>query len=189
MIEIETNPFSPFIPAKAKVLIIGSFPGREQTQGINDTEQWFYGARRNQFWKILSQVYQTELTNKASKQNLFNQHGIGITDILLKVRRKNNSNLDNNLEILEYNEMAIREILNQFNFSTIFFTSRFVGKHFVKLFPEIKNIDFLPSPSPRYAKMKLSEKIDQYRIKLPRLDLGQQNKSNESLKESLILKF
>lgn len=167
MIEIEINPFPPFIPAIAKVLIIGSFPGREQTQGTIDAEQWFYGAKRNQFWKILSEVYQTELTSKAAKQNLFNKNGIGITDILLKIRRRNNSNLDNNLEIIEYNDKAICQILSQSTFSTILFTSKFVGKHFIRLFPEIKNIDFLPSPSPRYAQMKMSEKVHFYKQKLP----------------------
>ncbi len=170
MNEIEINPFKYFIPEKATVLIIGSFPGREQTQGINDEEQWFYGAKRNQFWKIISEVYQTELKSKAAKQNLFIQHGIGITDILLKVRRRNNSNLDDNLEILEFNDEAIRQILNQFTFSSILFTSRFVGKHFSKFFPEIRNKDYLPSPSPRYARMQMAEKIYHYKNKLPPLN-------------------
>lgn len=164
---IEINPFEPYIPRNATVLIIGSFPGREQTQVTIDSDQWFYGAKRNQFWKIISEVYQTELRSKSDKQNLFNQCGIGITDILLKVRRMNNSNLDDNLEIIEYNDKAIREILQESSFQSIFFTSKFVGKHFIKLFPEIKNIDYLPSPSPRYARMKIVEKIDNYKIKLP----------------------
>lgn len=165
--EIEINPFGAFIPKNATVLIIGSFPGREQTQGINDEEQWFYGAKRNQFWKIMAEVYQTELSTKSAKQNLFDQYGIGITDVLLKVRRRNNSNLDDNLEIIEYNVQIIRQILDQFNFRSIFFTSRFVGRHFSKLFPTIQNFDFLPSPSPRFARMSLSEKIKIYENKLP----------------------
>lgn len=164
---IEINPFEPYIPNNASVLIIGSFPGREQTQVIPDSEQWFYGAKRNQFWKIISEVYQTELRSKSDKQNLFNKFGIGITDILLKVRRRENSNLDGNLEIIEYNDTAIREILLESTFKTIFFTSKFVGKHFIKLFPEIKNIDYLPSPSPRFATMKVVEKIETYKTKLP----------------------
>lgn len=167
MIEQEINPFEAFIPQNAGILIIGSFPGREQTQGINDEEQWFYGAKRNQFWKILSEVYQTELNSKADKVNLFNYHGIGITDILLKVQRRNNNNLDDNLEIIEFNDQVIRQILHQYTFKSIFFTSKFVGKHFSKLFPAIQNIDFLPSPSPRFARMSLSEKILVYKQKLP----------------------
>lgn len=166
---VETHPFEPFIPDDCTVLIIGSFPGREQSQSATEDDRWFYGAKRNQFWKIISVVYQTELISKSSKQNLFNQYGIGLTDILFKVRRINNSNLDNNLEIIEYNDKAIRLLLKQKTFNTILFTSRFVGKHFEKLFPEVKNIDYLPSPSPRFAQMKLEEKINQYKSKLPSL--------------------
>lgn len=167
MNEIESNPFGAYIPENATVLIIGSFPGREQTQVSIDEDQWFYGAKRNQFWKIISEVYQIELRSKSEKQNLFKTFGIGITDILLKVRRRNNSNLDGNLEILEYNDQAIRAILRETTFTSIFFTSKFVGKHFIRLFPEVKNIDYLPSPTPRYAAMKLIEKIEWYRTKLP----------------------
>jgi len=64
--------------------------------------------------------------------------GIGITDILLKVRRKNNSNLDDNLEIIEYNDKAIKIILENSKIKSIFFTSKFVEKHFYKLFPDFK---------------------------------------------------
>ena len=167
MNEIENHPFEPFIPENATVLIVGSFPGREQTQGYVDDEQWFYGAKRNQFWKIISAVYQTELLCKADKQNLFNKYGIGITDILLKVRRKNNSNLDDNLEIVEYNDKAIKEIFRKSNIKSIYFTSKFVGKHFNKLFPEIENVEFLPSPSPRYARMTKDDKTNYYKTKLP----------------------
>jgi hypoxanthine-DNA glycosylase len=167
MNEIENHPFEPFIPDNATVLIVGSFPGREQTQGNNDAEQWFYGAKRNQFWKILSEVYQTDLLYKAEKQHLFNKYGIGITDILFKVRRKNNSNLDDNLEIVEYNDKAIREIISESNIRSIYYTSKFVGKHFSKLFPEIMNVEYLPSPSPRYARMSKTDKINYYKTKLP----------------------
>ena len=168
MNEIELHPFKPFVPDNATTLILGSFPGREQTQTNPDNDQWFYGAKRNQFWKIISEVYNTDLPCKADKQKLFEKFGIGITDILLRVRRKNNSNLDDNLEIIEYNNTAIKAILENSKIKSIFFTSKFVGVHFFKLFPEIKNTEYLPSPSPRYARMTKVEKINSYKIKLPK---------------------
>jgi hypoxanthine-DNA glycosylase len=167
MNEIEIHPFDPFIPDNATTLILGSFPGREQTQTNSDDDQWFYGATRNQFWKIISAVYNTDLLCKTDKQQLFEKFGIGITDILLKVRRKNNSNLDDNLEIIEYNNKAIKTILENSKIKSIFFTSKFVGIHFYKLFPEIKNAEYLPSPSPRYARMTKADKINYYKSKLP----------------------
>jgi len=168
MNEIESHPFSPFVPDNATTLILGSFPGREQTQMESDNNQWFYGAKRNQFWKIISSVYNTDLLCKEDKQQLFEKFGIGITDILLKVRRKNNSNLDDNLEIVEYNDKAIKTILENSNIKSIFFTSKYVEKHFCKLFPDIRNAEYLPSPSPRYARMTKADKVNYYKSKLPK---------------------
>jgi hypoxanthine-DNA glycosylase len=167
MTEIETHPFEPFIPLHATVLIVGSFPGKAQSRDTDAANQWFYGAKRNQFWTILSAVYDTELKTAKAKQQLFSDKGIGITDIFLKVRRKENSNLDTNLEVIEYNDKAIRAILEAQQFAAVFFTSRFVEKHFMKLFPATVNASSLPSPSPRYARMTKADKIAAYKEKLP----------------------
>lgn len=168
MNEIETHPFAAFVPTSASILIVGSFPGREQTQGNLHAEEWFYGARRNQFWKILSGVYQVQLNTRKDKENLLETHGIALTDIFLQVKRKNDSNLDENLEVVAYNDEAITSILQSADFKTIYFTSRFVEKHFKRMFPEVKNTDYLPSPSPRYARLSLLDKTNYYKAKLPR---------------------
>ncbi|MGN6531438.1 MAG: uracil-DNA glycosylase family protein [Ginsengibacter sp.] len=168
MEEIETHPYKAFIPKNVTAIIIGSFPGREVTHKVLTGDEWFYGAKRNQFWKIISGVYQTELITKAQKQDLFNKHGIGIVDIFLKIKRKENNNMDSNLEVIEFNDHAIKEILKNPNIKSIFFTSKFVEKAFLKLFPEIQIGQSLPSPSPRFARMSLAEKINYYKIKLPK---------------------
>jgi hypoxanthine-DNA glycosylase len=166
--EIETHPFEAFIPGNVTAIIVGSFPGMEVTHRILTEDEWFYGTKRNQFWKIISEVYETELVTKAQKQNLFAKHGIGIVDIFLKVKRKEKNNMDNNLEVIEFNDKAIKVILQDPGIQHIFFTSKFVGKTFSKLFPEIKIGESLPSPSPRFATMSLYEKIEYYKMKLPK---------------------
>jgi hypoxanthine-DNA glycosylase len=166
--EIETHPFKAFIPENVRVLIVGSFPGKEVTHKILSADEWFYGSKRNQFWKIISGVYETNLETKAEKQKLFEKHGIGIVDIFLKVKRRGGNNMDSNLEIVKYNDEAIKEILKNKAIKTIFFTSKFVQKTFLSLFPEVKIGESLPSPSPRYAKMSLNEKINYYKFKLPK---------------------
>lgn len=163
---IEVHPFEPFIPTPLRILIVGSFPGREQTQGELGSEEWFYGAKRNQFWKILSGVFQTSLNTRSEKQQLLEKYGIGMTDVLFKVRRKNPSNLDINLEIIEFNVKHLNKILVQHAPQKILLTSKFVGKHFLRLFPSVSNYDYLPSPSPRYAVLSLEEKIAAYKQKL-----------------------
>lgn len=166
--EIETHPHKAFIPENTTAIIIGSFPGKDQTHKTITEDDWFYGTKRNQFWKILSGAYETDLQFKKDKQNLFKKHGIGMVDIFLKIKRKGHNNMDSNLEIIEYNDKAIKIILQNPKIKTIYFTSKFVEKTFMKLFPEIKIGECLPSPSPRSARMSMDEKIKYYKLKLPK---------------------
>lgn len=167
---IETHPFEAFIPKNIQCLIVGSFPGKEQTQiELNETH-WFYGAPRNQLWKILEIVYGSELKNRRQKQQLFEQAGIGMTDIIKSCVRKEGTNLDENLEIKEYNKEVLEEILQRHE-PKVLFTSRFVEKEFKKLFPGYKKTDILPSPSPRYFKLSIDDKAKIYKEKLPEVNL------------------
>lgn len=164
---LEIHPFTAFVPKKINYLIVGSFPGKEQTLSVQDETQWFYGAPRNQFWKILEIVYKRELKNKKQKQELFEEAGIGITDVIKTCIRRNGTNLDENLEIQEYNTEVIACILNKYH-PTVLFTSRFVEKEFKKLFPDYSNTKILPSPSPRYFKLSIEDKAKAYKEKLSR---------------------
>jgi len=165
---IETHPFEAFIPKDIKCLIVGSFPGKEQTQAKPDETHWFYGAPRNQLWKILEIVYKRELKNRQQKQKLFEDAGIGIVDVIKSCIRKEETNLDENLDIKEYNKEVIERILEHHQ-PNVLFTSRFVEKEFKKLFPGYKNTDILPSPSPRYFKLRIEDKAKIYKAKLPKL--------------------
>ena len=166
-LKVEIHPFPIFIPPKMACLILGSFPGKEQTRGGLDENAWFYGAPLNQLWRILEKVYNVELKTKEAKQKLFHEAGIGITDIFRSVIRKSGSNLDENLEIIEYNKTEIERVLKDFR-PQVFCTSRFVEKEFKKMFPAYP-VDVLPSPSPRYFKITIEQKADIYRKKLPAL--------------------
>lgn len=161
--EIEIHPHQPFIPDPIHQLILGSFPGRPATLTTNKSDQWFYAAKRNQFWKIMAGVFGTPLPDQRAKEKLFTEQGIGMTDILWKIHRKKASNLDQDLEIIAFNQQAIEQILNAHPDIQVFFTSAFVEKHFRKLFPAFNATCRLPSPSPRYARLSLQEKIKQYK--------------------------
>ena len=165
---VETHPFEAFIPVNIRCLIVGSFPGREQTQIEPDETHWFYGAPRNQFWKILELVYKRELKNRKEKQQLFEKAGIAITDIIKSCIRTEGTNLDENLQITEYNKEEIEKILKQYQ-PKVLFTSRFVEKEFKRLFPGYSTTDILPSPSPRYFRLGIQDKARIYEAKLPKL--------------------
>ncbi len=161
---LEIHPFGSFVPHTSKHLILGSFPGR-----LSKENNWFYCTKRNQFWTILESVYKTKLDTKAKKQKLFKKLGIAVTDIVLSCDRKSGTNSDTNLTNIIYNTKTISKILKENNIKQIFFTSRFVEKKFLRLFPDIPYTITLPSPSPRFAKISLSDKITKYKKLLPKL--------------------
>ena len=118
---IETHPFEPFVPKNTRYLILGSFVGKEAV--TDPAYDWYYGTKRNQFWLILEMVYGVELSSKQVKQVLLERLQTGIADIILRCERKAGSNLDANLEVIEYNP-GITEIFEGNIIETVFFTSR-----------------------------------------------------------------
>lgn len=168
MEKTERHPFGPFVPPRMKCLILGSFPGKEQTRGGLDENAWFYGAPLNQFWRILGLVYGRELKTREAKQQLFREAGIGITDIFSSVIRTAGSNLDENLQVVEYNWNEIGRLLRDYR-PQVWCTSRFVEKEFKKQFPAYPAVDVLPSPSPRYFRLTVEQKAAVYKQRLPAL--------------------
>jgi hypoxanthine-DNA glycosylase len=160
----ETHPFQPFAPIGSTKLILGSFPGKESTQ-ITRENDWFYGAARNQFWKILEIVFDKELSHQNDKQELFQENKIAITDILLSCERRENKNSDDNLINKEYNLNAVKEILSKNPIKTILFTSKAVHKEFLANFPIPDHIELvvLPSPSPIFRRLNLQGKAEIYK--------------------------
>lgn len=164
---VEEHPYEPFIHESATVLILGSFPGLEQTRRLNNYEEWYYSAKRNKFWHIIEAVYKMPVNTVSDKKLIFENKGIAIADIILKAIRNEESNLDKHLTIVEYNKDKISEIIYDARIEKVYFTSKFVEKHFRMLFPEYSYFECLPSPSPRYARISLEEKVRIYKQKLP----------------------
>lgn len=161
---LETHPFGNFVPKKAHYLILGSFTGK-----LESGYDWFYVSKRNQFWKIVEEVYGVNLPDRKSKQKLFSRIGIALADIIYSCERKQGTNLDANLVNITYNISGIRKLLNRGTIKKIFFSSRFVETKFRRLFKNVsQELSTLPSPSPRYAKLSLSQKVKIYKRLLPR---------------------
>ena len=99
------------------------------------------------FGQSFQKRLEIELKTRTQKENFLTARGIAITDIFKKIRRKEKRNLDKFLTDLEYHK-EIRSIINRYSIKKIFFTSKYVEKHFLKEFPEITFGICLPSPSP-----------------------------------------
>ena len=169
----ETNPFSVFCPPKAKYLILGSFVAKDGRKGVS--YDWYYSNGRNQFWRILENIYGVELKSKETQQALFTKLAVAIADIILQCERVGRSSLDTHLTNFVYNSSAIKKVLRKNHIEKIFFTSRFVETHYrrhfknlIEKFPDIELIT-LPSPSPRYAAMSKAGKIKKYAQVFPKL--------------------
>src|SRR5260221_2678527 len=113
-IMIEIHPFISYVPKDAKYLLLGSFPGREPGD-------WFYGTKRSQFWNILESVYDRNLDTKASKEKLFIELKMAISDVIYSAERKNGNNLDNNLVSITYNNKIVGKILKENKIVRIYF--------------------------------------------------------------------
>lgn len=176
---VETHPFGIFIPQNARYLVLGSFIAKRK--GLENTYNWFYGKKRNQFWPILESVYKIKLDTKKAKQKLFTNLSIAITDIILSCERKFDNSMDSSLVNCTYNTKAIKKLLSENKIEKILFTSRFVENEFKKHFnaiiskyPKIE-LKTLPSPSPRYAAMSKEEKIKRYFQIFPKLHILVEN--------------
>jgi hypoxanthine-DNA glycosylase len=165
----EKHPFKPFVPEQSEILILGSFPGKESTQE-NRENDWFYGANRNQFWKILELIYNFDLSSKERKQNLLRKLKIAITDIIASCERNENKNSDRNLINKDYNK-AILNIIRSQPIKKILFTSKGVYLEFLENFdkPSDTELIVLPSPSPIYRRLSLNDKAQEYKKHLPEL--------------------
>jgi hypoxanthine-DNA glycosylase len=169
---IETYPFGIFCPHKAKYLLLGSFTAVKKDESYD----WFYGSKRNQFWPMIEAVYNIELPDKKARISLFSRLSIAIADMIYQCERKDGNSLDANLINFVFNVEGLNQLFNENPIQKVFFSSRFVEKQFKKNFKDLlesyPNIEFvtLPSPSPRYAAMSKSEKIKRYKEIFPQVN-------------------
>ena len=95
-------------------------------------------------------------------------------DVILSCSRTDGTNADTNLTEITYNTGAVARALKAHSIEKIYFTSSFVAdrfcRHFKKAIDSYPHLELvtLPSPSPRYARMSVEEKIETYRKLLPK---------------------
>jgi hypoxanthine-DNA glycosylase len=157
------HPFKPIIDENSQKLILGTFPS------IRSFEDFYYGHPRNQFWKILAEVYRESIpVTPEDKIDFILSHELALWDVIYKCKRRDGNSLDSNLEIVEV--APIGRLLRKYpNIKQIFFTSRTAERIFRKHFKGLKiETDYLPSPSPAYTALPFEAKVKEWRRKLLR---------------------
>jgi len=117
MPEIESHPLEPFLPANARLLMLGSFPPPRKRWSMD----FFYPNLQNDMWRILGHLFFNDknhflLPDKASfcKEEIvtfLQEKGIALFDAATVVRRLQGNASDKFLEIIEPTD--IRLLLKQ----------------------------------------------------------------------------
>ncbi|MBR2959079.1 MAG: uracil-DNA glycosylase family protein [Bacteroidales bacterium] len=112
MPEIERHPLQPFLPANARLLMLGSFPPPRRRWCMD----FFYPNRTNQMWEIFGIVFfgdsqrlvdaEHRTFRLSDIQTLLRERGIAIFDTATAVRRLSGNASDKDLEIVEKTDIA-----------------------------------------------------------------------------------
>ena len=146
------HPLEPIVFEDSETLILGSFPSLKSFE-----ERSYYAHPKNQFWKILSEIYNAPHGANSERILLLQKAKIALWDVVASCERSNSA--DSNLKNIKPTD--IKGLLESFpNIKTVFFTGKTAEKLYKKHFPDINlPTALLPSPSPAYAAMGFEEKL------------------------------
>lgn len=154
------NCFEPIIDNKSKILILGSMPSVESLN-----RQEYYAFKRNQFWKILHNLFKKELDESyEDKVKFLLKHNIALWDVLKVCERK--GSLDSDIRNEETNDFD--KLFKDFpNIEHVIFNGAKAYNSFKKHigFNIKAGIKYykLPSTSPAYTK-KFQLKFEEWKI-------------------------
>ena len=110
--KIEKHPLEPFLPAKAKLLMLGSFPPQKKRWSMD----FYYPNLNNDMWRIFGVLFFNDKdyflnpTRKAFCReriiDFLNEKGIALFDTASSVRRLQDNASDKFLEVVEATDIA-----------------------------------------------------------------------------------
>lgn len=110
--EIEKHPLEPFLPAKAKLLMLGSFPPQKKRWSM----EFYYTNLNNDMWRIFGILffddkdYFLNETRKAFCReriiDFLNEKGIALFDTASSIRRLQDNASDKFLEVVEATDVT-----------------------------------------------------------------------------------
>lgn len=155
----------------ARLLILGSLPGDESIR-----QQQYYAHPQNQFWRILSEVFDAPFTTVyAERLALLDQHGIVVWDVLHNANRA--GSLDAAIKAPIANDFAAF-FAHRPNIAAIAFNGQKAAALFKTCVTDADVITrvagmrrvTLPSTSPAAAMLRLDDKIEKWRVFLSASD-------------------
>ena len=148
--------FPPVIDNLTHTLILGSFPG---VASLNARQ--YYAFPQNQFWRLLSEVLDTELVglNYQDRLQQLLVHGIGLWDVFEACARQ--GSLDSAIKHGKMNDFKTLQTTYP-NLKKLCFNGKTAGK----IESDLRHLGFqtvqVPSSSPAYAQMHFAAKLPQW---------------------------
>jgi len=154
--------FAPVSKANARVLILGSMPGRKSLE-----QNRYYAHPLNAFWKIMGDLLETDPSHSYEERlDLLKNSGIALWDVLAMCERE--TSLDSHIKAEVANDfesffsrhpLITRVYFNGSKAEECF--RRFVQGQ--QVLPPLR-LQRLPSTSPAHAGMSYAEKLKAWRI-------------------------
>lgn len=111
--EIESHPLAPFLPAHARLLMLGSFPPQRKRWSMD----FFYPNLQNDMWRIFGVIFfgdkehflipERKIFDKDRIIDFLNQKGIALYDTASAVRRLQDNASDKFLEVVEPTDISL----------------------------------------------------------------------------------
>ena len=111
-IEIEKHPLEPFLPPKAKLLMLGSFPPQRKRWSMD----FYYPNLNNDMWRIVGLLFfgdKDHFLNDTRKAfcreqiiDFLNEKGIALFDTASSIRRLQDNASDKFLEVVQPTDIA-----------------------------------------------------------------------------------
>ena len=109
--EIETHPFEPFLPERARLLMLGTFPPSEKRWSV----KFYYPNFINDMWRIVGLLFfqdKDHFVDTAQKRfrldlliPFLQEQGIALFDTATRIRRTTGTASDKDLEIVEETDL------------------------------------------------------------------------------------
>jgi hypoxanthine-DNA glycosylase len=152
----EISGFPPLCRPDARILILGSMPGRESL-----AQQRYYAHPRNSFWPVVTGLFGITATDYEQKSAQLTLRGVAVWDVLKTCYRSGSLDADINDRTLVTNDFQAFFAQHP-DIARVFFNGAKAEAVYLKRVlpglagsPAILKLQRLPSTSPAYAGMTL----------------------------------
>ena len=148
--------FPPISNGNSRILVLGTFPSP-----LSREKNEYYGNPRNQFWRIMQEVFDEPFTTVGYEQKkaLLCANNVAVWDVIAKC--ESDGALDSMIRNPEYNT-DLPKFISENGINRVFFNGNNAFKFYTR---GIVNIDknVLPSTSPANAGMPIDRKVQLWR--------------------------